>query len=127
MSLKEILARLHKRGMECGRKIAYIAESIHPNALLVVPLYRSCMVVEKGPYETCCTLHFYGDPHWLGMDLSVENLKKFHAKVIVHGQRSLPDLVFLSRDEKEYAILPVDTAFLLLKDHIPMLIEYAEK
>jgi len=108
---KEVLAKLHEQGIKCGLKIAELAKQLHPNSLLVVPLYRSCMVVEqdKDAKEAgYCKLHFYADPHWLGEELTIENLKKkkFSSTVYVKGQRSGPDIIFVSGNETFVAVLP---------------------
>ena len=78
--------------MGCGNKIAEIAMLIHPDALLIVPLYRSCIVVEQSDIDTAdggCIIHTYADPHWLGREIDIDNLKSedFHFIYNVCGDR----------------------------------------
>jgi len=96
--LQEVFEQLHQHGLECGREIARLAEEMHPDALAVVPLYRSCVVVlqdEQMKQAGNCKLILYGDPHWLGYKTITKKLlrrKAFHDTVIVKGERSNPRL-----------------------------------
>ena len=90
--IKKTLDVMHKHGMGCGNQIAEIARVIHPDALLIVPLYRSCIVVEQSDKEIkdgSCTIHTYADPHWLGREIDIDTLKSedFHFVYNVCGDR----------------------------------------
>jgi len=94
----EIVTTMHELGLQCGRDIAKLAEEMHPDALCIVPLYRSCMVVlqdEKLKKAGACKLILYGDPHWLGHEVTKGWLrrKQFHDTIIVRGERSNPRLL----------------------------------
>jgi len=118
---KELLEMLHKKGISRGLKIAELARQLHPKALVIVPLYRSCLVVEQTEEqqkEGVCTLHFYWDPGWQGLELNLDNLRKFHSVAYLHGQRSGPDLVFPSEDGNAYACLPTSGTFELLESDL---------
>lgn len=93
--VNEFVKEFHNHGLGCGDKIANIAKEIHPNALVVVPLYRSCIVIEQSEEEKkdgVCTLHSYADPHYLGGDIDLESLKseRFHYEFCVQGDRQGP-------------------------------------
>lgn len=81
---------MHNHGTECGIKIAAVVKELYPEAIAIIPLYRSCFVVtqddaqkEKGN----CTMHLYTDPHWFGEEINIDTLKKeeCHKTVNVHG------------------------------------------
>lgn len=84
-------------GLECGNEIATIAKELHPDAVAIIPLYRSCLVVEqndKDKKEGMCTMHGYSDPHWCGKELDIETLQsdEFHVMFIVQGRREGPEI-----------------------------------
>ena len=88
----------HKHGMGCGLEIAKVVKDIHPNAIAIVPLYRSCIVIEqteKDKTEGVCGIHAYADPHWLGRDITAEELQSddFHSKFMIQGLREGPEVV----------------------------------
>lgn len=90
--VEEFSQEFLKHGIRCGQKIAKLTREMHPNAIAIVPLYRSCMVIEQNEEqekEGIAVIHSYGDPHWLGKEITIENLKSddFHFKFIVHGLR----------------------------------------
>ena len=98
-SMKEF----HERGIKCGLEIAQVARKLHPNAISVIPLYRSCIVIEQNENERkegICSIFAYGDPHWLRGEINEDNLKsdkfhskysvKFHSKYSVQGNREGP-------------------------------------
>ncbi len=94
----------HEQGLGCGRKIADIAKEIHPDALSVVPLYRSCIVIEQNEEEKkngACTLHAYADPHWLGGEIDAKTLilDDFHFEFVVRGDRQGPMILRKGLDE----------------------------
>ncbi len=96
--IKEFANKFYEHGIGCGQKIAEVATFMHPDALLIVPLYRSCIVVEQNDQdkkEGSCKIHGYADPHWLGKDINIEDLKsedfRFYFKV--HGYREGPEIV----------------------------------
>jgi hypothetical protein len=85
-------------GLGCGSKIADIAKEMHPDALIVVPLYRSCIVIDQSDEEKkegVCTLHTYADPHWLGGEIDLDTLKSddFHFEFCIRGDRQGPAIV----------------------------------
>jgi hypothetical protein len=93
-------------GLGCGNKIADIAKEIHPDALAIVPLYRSCIVVEQSEEEKkegVCTLHSYADPHWLGGEIDADTLKSddFHFEFCVRGERQGPAIVNKNHNEED--------------------------
>jgi hypothetical protein len=92
-------------GLGCGSKIADIAKEIHPNALVIVPLYRSCIAIEQSEDEKkegVCTLHSYADPHWLGGEIDAETLisDDFHFEFCIRGDRQGPAIVDKSHKEE---------------------------
>lgn len=91
-NVDEFMGEFHEHGLECGEKIANIAKELHHNALVIVPLYRSCIVIEQSDKEKAdgaCTMHSYADPHWLGRDIDIETLKssEFHFELLIKGDR----------------------------------------
>lgn len=104
--IKETLDIMRDHGLGCGLKIAEIAKLLHPDSLLIVPLYRSCIVVEqseKEKNEGSCTIRAYGDPHWLGAEIDIEALKsaEFHFIYRVHGDRQGPEIVRIPKDKEK--------------------------
>lgn len=93
--IDDLMKSLHIHGIGCGNKIAELVKEIHPNAVAIVPLYRSCIVVEQGDTEKrdgIAIIHSYADPHWLGRDIDIETLKSedFYTRFIVQGHREGP-------------------------------------
>jgi hypothetical protein len=102
--VNEFMEDFRTHGLGCGRKIAEIAKEMHPGALAVVPLYRSCIVVEQSEEEKkegVCTLHSYADPHWLGGEIDADTLKSddFHFEFYVRGDRQGPAIINKKNDE----------------------------
>ena len=110
----EFMKDFRARGLGCGNKIADVAKEIHPDALAVVPLYRSCIVIEQSEEEKkdgVCTLHTYADPHWLGAEIDVDTLKSdyFHFEFCVHGDRQGPAIVNKNNiDDEDKSIVEND-------------------
>lgn len=72
-----------------------LVRRMHPRALAVVGLYRSCMVVlpqTKKQKSDSCTVVLYHDPQWMGQSVTMKNLRQFRTFLEVVGQRSGPDL-----------------------------------
>lgn len=95
----------HKHGIGCGQEISKIAMIIHPNAIAIIPLYRSCIVVEQNEEqkeEGTAVIHGYADPHWLGGDIDIETLKsdRFHKVFYVHGLRDGPEIALEEQTKK---------------------------
>lgn len=99
--MQETMARISKSmgkmGRDGGKEIAGIAAKLHKNALCIVPLYRSCIVVlpPKGPIAKrgAVEIKMYHDPCWMGADeRTKKNLPEFCETLIISGQRSGPDL-----------------------------------
>jgi len=85
-------------GKECASEIITAAKKLHPDALFMLPLYRSALVVlpqdEAELERGACTIILYHDPHWMGHDkTTTENLPHFKEVLEVYGQRSGPDLL----------------------------------
>jgi hypothetical protein len=102
--VNEFMQDFRTHGLGCGSKIAEIAKEIHPDALAIVPLYRSCIVVEQSEEEKkegVCTLHSYADPHWLGGEIDIDTLKSddFHFEFCVRGDRQGPAIINKRNDE----------------------------
>lgn len=96
--VEKFAQEFHKHGIECGKEIAKVAEDIHPSAITIIPLYRSCVVVEqseKQSEEGIATIHAYADPHWLGGSIDEETLKsdRFHKIFHIQGLREGPDII----------------------------------
>ncbi len=90
----------HGHGLNCGLEICKLVKEMHPNALLIVPLYRSCIAIEQSEEdkeEGIANIHAYGDPHWIGGEISIEDLSKedHHKKFLVKGDRQGPDVIRL--------------------------------
>ncbi len=45
--IDEFVKEFHEHGIGCGLDISKLAKEIHPNAIAIVPLYRSCIVIEQ--------------------------------------------------------------------------------
>lgn len=93
----------HTHGLECGNKIAELIKEIHPNAVAIIPLYRSCIVIEQSDTEKrdgIAIIHSYADPHWLGKEIDIKTLisEEFHTKFIVQGYREGPEIYFESAE-----------------------------
>jgi hypothetical protein len=91
-NVNEFMKDFKTHGLVCGNKIADIVKELHPDALVIVPLYRSCIVIVQSDEEMkdgVCTLHSYADPHWLGGDIDVDTLKSddFHFEFCIRGDR----------------------------------------
>jgi predicted N-formylglutamate amidohydrolase len=95
--IKRFYQEFHNHGLQCGLDISKLANDMHPNAIAIVPLYRSCVVIEQSDEEKkegIATMHTYADPHWMGQDITIETLQSedFHAKFIIQGLREGPDV-----------------------------------
>lgn len=104
--VKEFAQEFHEHGIQCGLKIASLVKEIHPEAVAVVPLYRSCIAIIQGNgkyKDGNAVIHAYGDPHWLGGDIDIETLKsdRFHKMFYVHGLREGPDIIPVREDRKD--------------------------
>lgn len=107
--INAFVQEFHEHGMKCGTEISRLAKEIHPNAIAVVPLYRSCIVVEQDDEDKkngTCTIHSYADPHWMGGDITIQNLKNddFHSRFVVHGQREGPEICLVDANNYQKAI-----------------------
>lgn len=96
--VEEFMEQHHEHGLECGEKISNIAKELHPDALTIVPLYRSCIVIKQSDQERedgVCTIHSYADPHWLGGEIDIDTLKSddFHFEFYVQGDRQGPVII----------------------------------
>jgi hypothetical protein len=96
--VNEFVKSFHTHGIGCGTEIAEIAKEIHPDALAIVPLYRSCIVIEQSDEEKkdgMCTIHSYADPHWMDGDIDADTLKSddFHFEFVVQGDRQGPTIL----------------------------------
>lgn len=101
----KFVEEFHEHGLGCGNKIATLTKEMHPNAIAIIPLYRSCIVIEQSDDEKkdgICILHGYADPHWLGGEITIEDLqrKDFHARFIVQGRREGPG-IYLENTDKD--------------------------
>ena len=101
--IKKTMQQFHKHGLNCGDEIAKVLKEMHPNALAIVPLYRSCIVIEQSEEEKkagSCTIHAYGDPHWLGNDINEEMLKTndIHFEYCIQGDRQRPIIMEKNSD-----------------------------
>lgn len=97
--LAETMKIMHEHGMECGLKIAEVVKEMHPDAISIIPLYRSCIVItqdNRQKEQGDCTVHCYGDPHWMGGEIDIESLKRdeFHRLFYINGDRQGPLLYF---------------------------------
>lgn len=95
--INAFVQEFHEHGIGCGLEILKLAKEMHPNAVTIVPLYRSCIVIEQSEEEKkegIATIHAYADPHWLGRDITIGTLKSddFHAKFIIQGNREGPEI-----------------------------------
>ncbi len=102
--IEEMTKDMCDHGLGCGKEIATIAREIHPGALIILPLYRSCIVIEQSEEEKkegVCTLHSYADPHWCGEEINIETLKskEFHFEFLLQGDRQGPVIINKSYGE----------------------------
>ncbi len=95
-ALEDFFEVMRKGGNKGGEEIAAIASKLHPDALFIAPLYRSCMVVlpktEAEEERGAITIKLYHDPSWIGGERTVENLPKFYQNLKLWGQRSHVDM-----------------------------------
>lgn len=101
--------KFHEHGIGCGLEILKIAKEIHPEAVAIIPLYRSCVVIEQSEdykKEGIATIHAYSDPHWLGRDITVDTLKSddFHSKFIIQGKREGPEIYLVDANNYQKMI-----------------------
>ena len=87
--IDEFVQKFHEHGIGCGLEISKLAKDMHPNAVTIIPLYRSCVVIEQSEEEKkegVVTIHAYADPHWMGGDITIDALMSddFHAKFVIH-------------------------------------------
>lgn len=111
--LDEFMVGMGKRGNKTGEKIARLAGELHPDALLIVPLYRSAVVVlpknEEEQERGSMSLVMYHDPRWMGADdITTENLPRFKHTLQIWGQRSGPDVSLRTQDTDEIAVLDTE-------------------
>jgi len=104
--VEKFIEEHHEHGLDCGVKIAQIAKELHPDALAIVPLYRSCIVIKQSNQERddgVCSIHTYADPHWLGGEIDIDTLKSddFHFEFYVQGDRQGPIIVNKNRIEED--------------------------
>lgn len=75
-----------------------VIRKMHPKALLIVPLYRSALVVEKPTPEEeergSVRLIIYHDPGWMGEKTTPKNLTRHSWEIYLAGQRNGPDVFF---------------------------------
>lgn len=103
--VNKFMEEFHEHGLGCGNEIAKLAKEIHPDAIAIIPLYRSCIVLEQSDGDKkdgSCILYCYADPHWLGEEIDVENLRKkdFYTKFIIQGHRDGP-IIYLENTDKD--------------------------
>ena len=104
--IEDITKEFCEHGLGCGKDIAAIAKEIHPGALIILPLYRSCIVIEQSEEEKkegVCTLHSYAVPHWCGEEINMETLKSdmFHYEFAVQGDRQGPVILRKNCDNEK--------------------------
>ena len=99
--IQKFVKDFHGHGLGCGLEISKLAREKHPDAIAIVPLYRSCIVVEQSDEdkkEGVATIHAYADPHWMGGDITIETLRSddFHTKFVVQGLRHGPEICMVN-------------------------------
>jgi hypothetical protein len=99
--INAFVQEFHKHGLQCGLDISKLTNDMHPNAIAIIPLYRSCVVIEQSDEEKkegIATIHAYADPHWMGQDITVDTLQSedFHAKFIIQGLREGPEICLVN-------------------------------
>ena len=95
-------------GNQCGRRIAKIGEQLHKNVVKAFPLYRSAVIACQDSKSGNLTLYFYGDPHWMGGEVTKKDLPNyFFGSVIIKGNRDGPRLIVPTQDKtSELCFLP---------------------
>lgn len=101
--------KFHEHGIECGLDMAKLIKDIHPDAIAIVPLYRSCIAIEQNDEdkkEGIATVHAYADPHWMGKDITIDTLRSddFHAKFVIHGHREGPEIFLIKANNYQNII-----------------------
>ncbi len=127
----EFMEVMGKRGNKKGERIAGVAAELHPDALLIVPLYRSAVVVlpknEEEQERGSMSLVLYHDPQWLGADdITTENLPRFKHVLQIWGQRSGPDVSIRTQDTDEIAVLDTEWGWEGRKEAAKFVKELAE-
>jgi hypothetical protein len=107
--INEFVQEFHEHGIGCGLEISKLAKEMHPNAIAIVPLYRSCVVIEQSDEEKkegVVTMHAYADPHWMGGDITIKALQSedFHAKYVIQGQRHGPEVCLVTANSYQKRI-----------------------
>ena len=111
--VQKVVKDFHEHGLGCGLEISKLAKEMHPNAITIVPLYRSCIVVEQSDEEKkegVATIHAYADPHWMGGDITIDALRSddFHAKFVIQGQRHGPEICLVKANTYQKMIQEKD-------------------
>jgi hypothetical protein len=107
--INEFVQEFHEHGIGCGLEISKLARDMHPNAITIIPLYRSCVVIEQSDEEKkegVATMHAYADPHWMGGDITIEALQSedFHSKFSIQGQRHGPEVCLVNANSYQKMI-----------------------
>lgn len=71
-----------------------VIESMYDNALIVLPLYRSAIVITPGKNPREYILNLHHDPAWLGEEPTGEAFARHCGQFEVYGQRSGIDFVY---------------------------------
>lgn len=107
--INEFVQEFHEHGLQCGSEISRLTKEMHPNAIAVIPLYRSCIVIEQSDDEKkegIASIHAYADPHWLGGEIDIATLKSddFHSKFFVQGRREGPGIYLENANKFQEAV-----------------------
>ena len=107
--VNEFVQKFHEHGIGCGQEISELVREMHPNAIAIVPLYRSCVAIEQSDEdkkEGIATIHAYADPHWMGRDITIDTLKSddFHGKFIIQGKREGPEVCLVNANSHQKMI-----------------------
>lgn len=88
----------------CGEEIAEIVRKMerHKDADMVIPLYRSAIAIRvvEDEHNRGIEIDGYGDPHWMGDEITEENIQSWHDAILIVGQRSGVDVLLNGVDVK---------------------------
>lgn len=93
--LENILEKMEKKGLECGKEIASILEDIR-DFDYVIPLYRSAIGIQGvenlADYSIGVEIVPFSDPHFWGDEINPETVEEARkSRIFVKGERIGPE------------------------------------
>jgi hypothetical protein len=85
---KELEKIFDKMGKESSSGIMKVAKKLHPDAVLIIPLYRSCLVIlpKESPNHPQQIIAYH-DPQWAGDKITKQRLPFYRQDYVFTGHR----------------------------------------